>query len=101
MSDGDFLIDPFEDEKPLTALELRQLRVLAGFSRSALERSAGLSAGRVRAVENGYLRLHCLESAKLRRLLFEEMANRASEIAKHLGAGRTEQIRTEQETTSP
>jgi transcriptional regulator with XRE-family HTH domain len=83
MSD-DFLLDPFEDEEPLTGEELREIRVLAGLSRSALERSADLSAGRVRAVENGYLRLRRWESAKLRRLLLEEMAKRARAIAQHL-----------------
>jgi transcriptional regulator with XRE-family HTH domain len=86
MSD-DFLTDPFEDEKPLTGDELRDIRVLAGLSRSELEKCADLSPGRVRAIENGYLRLHRWESAKVKRLLFEEMAARAREIAKHFPAG--------------
>jgi transcriptional regulator with XRE-family HTH domain len=85
MSDG-FLSDASEDVKPLTGDELRDLRVLAGFSRSALEKAAGLSAGRVRAIENGYLRLRCWESAEIRELLFKAMQSRAREIEEHLRA---------------
>jgi hypothetical protein len=80
------LIDLPEDEQSLGSCELRGLRRLAGFSRSELEKRADLSAGRVRAVENGYARLRGWESAKVRCLLFEEMANRLREIAKHLPA---------------
>ncbi len=83
MSD-EFLTDPFEGEKPLTGDELRDFRILAGLSRSELEKCTHLSPGRVRAVENGYLRLHRWESAKLRRLLLSEMRNRARAIAEYL-----------------
>jgi hypothetical protein len=81
------LIHLSEDEQSLSGCKLRELRLLAGFSRSALEKCVDLSAGRVRAVENGYVRLRGWEAVKVRRLLFEEMANRAREIAKYLPAG--------------
>jgi hypothetical protein len=86
MSD-EFLTEPFEDETPLTNTELREFRLLAGLTRSELEKCADLSPGRVRAIENGYLRLHRWESAKVKRLLLDVMADRAREIAKHLPAG--------------
>lgn len=103
MSD-EFLTDPFADEDPLTGSELRDLRVLSGLSRSDLEKCADLSPGRVRAIENGYLRLHRWESAKVKRLLLEEMANRAAEIAKHLpdgGAAGPGGSKSSAETSSP
>lgn len=81
---GESLIDPLEAEKPLAAEDLRELRVLAGFSQPALERCAGLRPGRVTNVENGRGRLHPWEWVKVKRLLFEEMTNRAREIAEHL-----------------
>ena len=84
---GEFLIDPPEAEKPLAGEELRAIRVLAGFSQPALERCAGLRPGRVTTVENGRARFRSWEWVEVKRLLFEEMANRAAEIAKHLPAG--------------
>jgi transcriptional regulator with XRE-family HTH domain len=82
-----FLTDPFEDERPLSGSELTRFRTLAGLSRSELEKRVGLSPGRVRAIENGYLRLHRWESAKVKRLLLEVMETRAREIAEFLRAG--------------
>ena len=82
-----FLTDPFEDEKPLSGDELTRFRTLAGLSRSELEKRVGLSPGRVRAIENGYLRLHRWESAKVKRLLLEVMETRGRDIAECLRAG--------------
>jgi hypothetical protein len=79
---------PSEDEKPLAGDELRELRVLAGFSTSrSLERCAGLRPGRVTNVENGRARFRSWEWVEVKALLFEAMADRAREIAKHLPAG--------------
>jgi transcriptional regulator with XRE-family HTH domain len=83
---AEFLIDSAELEKSLAGAELRGLRVLAGFSQPALERCAGLSTGRVTNVENGRAHFRPWEWAKVKRLLFEEMANRAREIEEHLRA---------------
>jgi transcriptional regulator with XRE-family HTH domain len=76
-----------EIETPMTGEQLRDLRVLAGFSRSQLERAVDLSSGRVRAIENGYVRLRRWESAEIRVLLFRAMQDRARAIAEHLRAG--------------
>jgi transcriptional regulator with XRE-family HTH domain len=80
----EFLIDAAEDEAPLTGEQLRALRTLAGLSRSDLEREAGLTAGRIRSVENGYLRLRRAESIEIRGLLLGAMTRRAAAIAEHL-----------------
>ena len=82
-----FLSDPFEDEKPLSSDELTRFRTLAGLSRSELEKRVGINRGRVRAIENGYLRLHRWESAKVKRLLLEAMETRGRQIAECLRAG--------------
>jgi transcriptional regulator with XRE-family HTH domain len=74
------------DAEPLAGVELRDLRRLAGFSQPALERCAGLSAGRVANVEKGRASFRPWESAKVKLLLFEAMADRAREIAKYLPA---------------
>lgn len=73
-----------EDEKPLAGDELREIRVLAGFSQPALERCAGLSMGRVTSIENGRARFRSWEWVEVKRLLFEAMADRAAELAKYL-----------------
>jgi len=79
---------PAENEKPLSGDELRELRVLAGFSTSrSLERCAGLRPGRVTNIENGRARFRSWEWVEVKALLFEAMADRAREIAKHLPAG--------------
>jgi hypothetical protein len=79
---------PSEDEKPLEGDELRDLRVLAGFSTArSLERCAGLRPGRVTNVENGRARFRSWEWVEVKSLLLEAMADRAREIAKHLPAG--------------
>jgi transcriptional regulator with XRE-family HTH domain len=81
------------DPEPLAGVQLRHLRRLAGFSQPALERHAGLSAGRIANVEKGRASFRPWESAKVKLLLFEAMADRAREIAKHLptgGSARTE-----------
>jgi transcriptional regulator with XRE-family HTH domain len=78
---------PSENEKPLAGDELREIRVLAGFSQPALERCAGLRPGRVTNVENGRARFRSWEWLEVKPLLFEAMADRAAEIAKHLPAG--------------
>jgi transcriptional regulator with XRE-family HTH domain len=89
-----------EDEKPLAGEELRELRVLAGFSQPALERCAGLSTGRVTSIENGRAHFRPWEWAEVKRLLFEEMGNRARAIAKHLPAGGPA-LAEERESSSP
>ena len=79
---------PSEDEKPLEGDELRDLRVLAGFSTArSLERCTGLRPGRVTNVESGRARFRSWEWVEVKSLLFEAMADRAREIAKHLPAG--------------
>jgi transcriptional regulator with XRE-family HTH domain len=79
---------PAENEKPLAGDELRELRVLAGFSTSrSLERCAGLRPGRVTNVENGRARFRSWEWVEVKSLLFEAMADRAREIARYLPAG--------------
>jgi len=79
---------PSEDEEPLAGEELRDLRVLAGFSTArSLERCARLRPGRVTNVETGRARFRSWEWVEVKRLLLEEMADRAREIAKHLPAG--------------
>jgi len=75
------------DDELLAGERLCQLRRLAGFSQPGLERCAGLSAGRVANVENGRARFRPWESSKVKRLLFEAMADRAREIAKYIPAG--------------
>jgi integrase len=80
-------VNTVANDEPLAGSELRELRVLAGFSQPALERCAGLSAGRVTNVENGRARFRRSEWSKVKRLLFEEMADRAREIAKHIRPG--------------
>jgi transcriptional regulator with XRE-family HTH domain len=73
-----------EDGEALAGKRLREIRELAGFSQPALERCAGLSAGRVANVENGRATFRAWEAEKVKRLLFEEMESRAREIAEHL-----------------
>jgi len=75
------------DAEPLAGVQLRDLRRLAGFSQPALERHAGLSAGRIANVEKGRASFRPWESAKVKLLLFEAMATRAREIAECLRAG--------------
>jgi hypothetical protein len=71
-------------DEPLAGRQLRELRILAGFSKLTLEKCARLSHGRLAKVESGRARFRPWEAATVRRLLVEEMAARAAEIAEHL-----------------
>ena len=93
-----------DDDQILTGEQLRRLRRLARFSQPGLERCAGLRDGRVSSVESGRGRLRRGESETVKRLLLEELAFLAREIAKYIPAGgafRTEGSETAAESSSP
>ena len=77
----------------LTGETLRELRLLAGFSRRGLEIAASLSAGRIATIENGNAKLHRWESDALRTVLFEELKARAKEIQELLASGESGEAR--------
>ena len=79
-----------DDAEVLTGEQLRRLRRLARFSKSGLERCAGLSAGRVSSIESGRARLRREESETVKRLLLDELDVLSRAIAKYLPAARAE-----------
>jgi transcriptional regulator with XRE-family HTH domain len=82
-----FLVDCSEAENSLFGEPLREAREIAGFTRTALERCAGLAVGRLARVERGRARFRAREWAAVRSLLFGAMVDRAREISRYVSAG--------------